>query len=171
MIDSLIQTISNPESTTKTDYIDFRSPDVQHKKTGKFNELIIYTDGASRGNPGKAGIGVAILDKDNHVVEELCRFIGRTTNNVAEYRAMILAAQKAIEYHAKKVIFKTDSELLVRQLNGIYQVKSPNILPLYHELMALLRKIPDWEARHVFREKNARADALANRGIDSSGPN
>ncbi|OQD45064.1 hypothetical protein BIY37_10455 [Candidatus Brocadia sapporoensis] len=131
------------------------------------SELIIHTDGASRGNPGKAGIGVAIFNEDYQLVEDVCRFIGKATNNVAEYQAMILAAQKAIVYRAKKVIFKTDSELLVRQLNGVYRVKSSNILSLYGDLVTLLNKIPIWKIQHVRREENIIADALANRGIDS----
>ena len=81
---------------------------------------------------------------------------------------MILAAQRAVAYNARNVTFKTDSELLVRQLNGAYRVKSQNILPLYHELTILLGKIPEWKIQHVRREENACADALANQGIDSS---
>ncbi|KKO19532.1 MAG: ribonuclease HI family protein [Candidatus Brocadia sp.] len=134
-----------------------------------FCKLIIHTDGASRGNPGKAGIGVAIFDKDYHLIEEVCGFLGETTNNVAEYQAMILAARKAVACHAKEVIFRTDSELLVRQLHGAYRVKSANILPLYQELVKLLDKIPAWKIQHVRREDNVIADALANQGIDSRG--
>jgi len=140
---------------------------IHQREKREFSELIIHTDGASRGNPGKAGIGVAIYDKSYRLVEEVCRFIGESTNNVAEYHAMILAVQKAIAYNAKKVTFKTDSELLVRQLNGIYRVKSPGLLPLYKELSIFLNKIPAWEIQHVSREENLRADALANKGIDS----
>lgn len=140
---------------------------IHQREKREFSELIIHTDGASRGNPGKAGIGVAIYDKNYRLVEEVCRFIGESTNNVAEYHAMILAVQKAISYNAKKAVFKTDSELLVRQLNGIYRVKSPGLLPLYKELSIFLNKIPAWEIQHVSREENLRADALANKGIDS----
>lgn len=139
-----------------------------HDRAKKPNELIIHTDGASRGNPGKAGIGVAIFDKGYNLIEEVCSFIGNATNNVAEYKAMILATQKAIDHNAKNVLFKTDSELLVKQLNGIYRVKNPNIQPLYAELAALLSKIPAWKVQHVYREENACADTLANRGIDES---
>lgn len=139
-----------------------------HDVAKKPIELIIHTDGASRGNPGKAGIGVAIFDKSHKLIEEVCRFIGNATNNVAEYKAMILATQKAIDHNAKSVLFKTDSELLVRQLTGVYRVKNENILPLYTELTALLRKIPAWKIQHVYREENTCADALANRGIDES---
>lgn len=168
MIDELFQEMLKKKKgkvSVDTCLIDRDLP--QQRQKG-FGELIIHTDGASRGNPGKAGIGVAIFDEKYHLVEEVCRFIGESTNNVAEYQAMIVAAQKAIVYNAKKVIFKTDSELLVRQLNGVYRVKSPNILSLYNELMKLLNKIPKWEIRHVRREENVIADNLANRGIDSS---
>lgn len=167
MIDTLIQEISHQKKEKKSDTIGLQQHSgMQHKK-GELNELIIHTDGASRGNPGKAGIGIVIYDKEHHIIEEACRYIGRSTNNVAEYRAMILAAQKAIHYDTKKVTFKTDSELLVRQLNGMYRVKSTSILPLYNELMALLHKIPAWKIQHVRREENIHADALANQGIDS----
>ena len=145
-----------------------RTTKLQSTNKKDVTDLVIHTDGASRGNPGKAGIGVAIFDKNYHLLEELCKFIGESTNNVAEYQAMILAAQKAVAYNARKVTFKTDSELLVRQLNGAYRVKSQNILPLYHELTILLGKIPEWKIQHVRREENVCADALANQGIDSS---
>ncbi len=141
---------------------------ISKRKEETCTEFIIHTDGASRGNPGKAGIGVAIYDKNYRPVDELCKFIGESTNNVAEYQAMILAAQKAVDYHAKKVTFKTDSELLVRQLNGIYRVRNPGIVSLYTELVTLLNKIPAWKIQHVPREENACADALANKGIDDA---
>ena len=141
--------------------------DASGHKQNDIHELIIHTDGASRGNPGKSGIGVAIFDKGHRLIEEACKFTGESTNNVAEYKAMILAAQLAITYNARKVTFKADSELLVRQLNGYYRVKSQNILPLYQELKALLEKIPDWKIQHVRREENECADNLANKGIDS----
>jgi ribonuclease HI len=167
MIDALLQNIL---------YKQGKEPDNNHqphhdtaRHTQKdVTDLIIHTDGASRGNPGKAGIGVAIFDKHYRLLEEICKFIGESTNNVAEYQAMILAAQKAVAYNARKVTFKTDSELLVRQLNGSYRVKSQNILPLYHELTILLGKIPEWKIQHVRREENVCADDLANQGIDSS---
>ena len=167
MIDALLQEIfwtkQGKEST------DIRQPhhETTRHKHKDVRELVMHTDGASRGNPGKAGIGVAIFDKNYHLIEEACKFIGESTNNVAEYQAMILAAQKAISYNAQKVTFRTDSELLARQLNGSYRVKSHNILPLYHELTVLLEKIPDWIIQHVRREENVCADTLANQGIDS----
>ncbi|CAG1022246.1 Bifunctional protein [Patescibacteria group bacterium] len=168
MLDTLFQEILKMEKAKEPADTCVPHRDIPHRGQKGFGELIIHTDGASRGNPGKAGIGVAIFNEDYQLVEDVSRFIGETTNNVAEYQAMILAAQKAIAYHAKKVNFKTDSELLVRQLNGVYRVKSPNILSLYNELTKLLNKIPAWKIHHVRREENVIADTLANRGIDSS---
>ena len=167
MIDTLFLEILKTKKTKESVDTCLQHRDIPQRGLKGLGELIIHTDGASRGNPGKAGIGVAIFDEKYQLVEEVCRFIGESTNNVAEYQAMILAAHKAIAYHAKKVNFKTDSELLVRQLNGVYRVKSPNILSLYNELTKLLNKIPAWKIHHVRREENVIADALANRGIDS----
>ncbi|MFN3531915.1 MAG: ribonuclease HI family protein [Candidatus Brocadia sp.] len=168
MVDALFQEMLKTEKVKEPIDSSLSRRDIPQQRQKGISELIIHTDGASRGNPGKAGIGVAIFNKDYHLIEEVCMFIGESTNNVAEYHAMMLAAQKAIAYHAKKVIFKTDSELLVRQLNGEYRVKSPNILPLYNDLMKLLSKLPAWKIQHVCREENVIADTLANRGIDLS---
>ncbi|MGQ3683598.1 MAG: ribonuclease HI family protein [Candidatus Loosdrechtia sp.] len=167
MIDSLIQNISCRAKGKGIEDTNVSHSATPHPKEGGFTHLIVHTDGASRGNPGEAGIGIVVFNKNYQIIEEICKYIGKSTNNVAEYQAMILAAQKAIDYNAKKVTFKTDSELLVRQLKGMYQVKSTNILPLYHKLIALLKKIPVWEIQHVRREENVGADALANQGIDS----
>ncbi len=134
----------------------------------KFRTLIIHTDGASRGNPGRAGAGIAIFDGNYHLVEEIGKFLGEATNNVAEYEAMILAAQKAVSYQPDKVIFKTDSELLVRQVKGIYRVKNPTLISLHKKLMTLFKTLRLWEISHVPREENSLADTLANRGIDSA---
>jgi len=166
-IDEFLRDIFTKQAKVPADSHQPRHETTRHKQKD-VTELIIHTDGASRGNPGKAGIGVAIFDKHYHLLEELCKFIGESTNNVAEYQAMILAAQKVVAYNARRVTFKTDSELLVRQLSGAYRVKNQNILPLYYELTILLGKIPEWKIQHVRREENVCADALANQGIDSS---
>lgn len=136
-----------------------------HRDTPK---LIIHTDGASRGNPGKAGIGVVIYDRDGQEVEEISDYIGETTNNVAEYKALIRAAQRALELGAEDVVFNLDSELVVKQIHHKYSVKSPNIIPLYKELQGMLKKFQKCEVAHVPRAKNAHADALANMGIDAT---
>ncbi len=140
----------------------------QRGKTSLSTEaLIIHTDGASRGNPGKAGIGILISNKDGKEVEEISEYIGETTNNVAEYKALITAVRRALELGAKDVVFKLDSELVVKQIHHKYSVKSPHLIPLYRELQDMLRKFHKWEVIHVPREENSRADALANMGIDS----
>ena len=167
MILSFLNIISATKSLEKKADTRKLSQGPQKSRQKEYTELIIHTDGASRGNPGMAGIGVAIFDKDYNVIDELCEFIGESTNNVAEYKAMILAAKKAISYNAKKVTFKTDSELLVRQLNNTYRVKNPGLLPLYKELRTLLGKISKWHIQHVRREENTCADTLANKGVDS----
>ena len=168
MVDTLLQDISKTKQGNEPVDTNMPHHTTTRRRHDSVREFIIHTDGASRGNPGKAGIGVAVFDKDYRLIEETCKFIGESTNNVAEYQAMILAAQKAIVYNAQKVTFKADSELMVRQLNGLYRVKSQNILPFYQELMILLNKIPAWKIQHVRREENVCADTLANQGIDSA---
>jgi ribonuclease HI len=129
--------------------------------------LILYTDGTSRGNPGEAGIGVVLKNKANKTIEEVGQFIGETTNNVAEYRALVEGLKRALARGTKGVEIFSDSELLVRQINGEYRVKSASLLPLYQEAMEILNGLSRWKIVHIPREKNARADALANMAIDS----
>lgn len=167
MLRSFFQELSGLKIEKK--FLDACLSDKTNNQTVKKSNriLIIHTDGAARGNPGNAGIGIAIYDKDYNLVETLSRFIGNATNNVAEYQALIVAAQEAINAQAKNVLFKTDSELVVKQINGIYKVKNVNLIPLHQKLISLLHTIPKWELRHVRREENAFADTLANQGIDS----
>lgn len=128
--------------------------------------VLVYTDGASRGNPGRAGIGVVICDREQNVLEEISEYIGETTNNVAEYRALISALEEVRKYHPKELEVFSDSELLVKQINGQYKVRSPLILPLYKEAKRLVETLPKWKIRHIPREENPLADALANRAVD-----
>ncbi|MGR3219816.1 MAG: ATP-dependent sacrificial sulfur transferase LarE [Candidatus Anammoxibacter sp.] len=142
--------------------------------SGSVTSLTVFTDGGSRGNPGKAGIGVAIYDNrfesdaSMTLLEEVAEYVGKTTNNVAEYKALIKALKTVVKYSPKEVAFKLDSELLVKQINGAYKVKSANMIPLYKEVKALLREIPKWKVVHIPREENSVADELANRGMDSA---
>ena len=129
------------------------------------SKLILYTDGASKGNPGDAGIGVVISDPDGNVVKEISEFIGRATNNVAEYEALICGLSQAAELGARSVEISTDSELLAMQLGGVYRVKSPRLQPLYEKAAALLRSFEHARISHVVRELNRRADQLANEGV------
>lgn len=128
--------------------------------------LVIYTDGGARGNPGPAGAGVSICDEAGHPKYEAGYFIGHTTNNVAEYTGLLRALDVAVSAGATAVLVKSDSELMVRQLNGEYRVKSENLKGIFDEIMKKLRAIGDWKVTHVYRESNERADELANRAMD-----
>ncbi len=134
----------------------------------KFDFLIVNVDGASKGNPGEAGIGVAVYDKDLNIVQKSCEYIGMATNNIAEYKALILGAKLAIEFNAKNTLFRSDSELLVKQIMGEYRVKNTQLISLYSEVQSLLGKLPEWEIKHVPREENKEADLLANKGVEMS---
>lgn len=127
--------------------------------------VVLYTDGAASGNPGPAGIGVVIADESGHVISELSEYIGRATCNVAEYTALVVGLEEAVRLGARRVTVCADSELLVRQLNGAYQVKSPSILRLYEQATKGLEALEEWKAVHVPREKNQRADSLARKAI------
>ena len=127
-------------------------------------KLTLFIDGASRGNPGHAGIGIRI-EADGEVLTEHCEYIGCTTNNVAEYRALIKGLEIAARFKANRVTVFSDSELVVRQMNGTYKVKSGGLLPLYQTAQMQSRTFDGFQIKHVRREKNKEADRLANRGI------
>ncbi len=129
--------------------------------------LVINADGGSRGNPGPSAIGVLICNAKGKVIDRIGECIGRATNNVAEYRAMIRGAERAVELGAGHVTFCVDSELLAKQVSGEYKTRSRNLVPLLIELRGLLDRIPEWQVRHVPRKQNARADALVNRALDA----
>lgn len=123
--------------------------------------LRIAIDGASRGNPGPAGIGVVFYNDDDEVVREVGEFIGETTNNVAEYKALIRGLEEALKMGAREIRVQTDSELLARQVSGVYRVKSANLMPLYITARSLFAKFKEARVAHVRRELNAHADRLA----------
>ena len=127
--------------------------------------LTIFSDGASKGNPGDAAIGVVISDEHGAVLREIGQYIGTATNNAAEYSALIRGLKEAAALGAEAIEISTDSELLARQLTGVYRVKSPNLIPYYEEAVLLLRGFERVSVTHVFRESNKRADELANLGI------
>jgi ribonuclease HI len=124
--------------------------------------LTLYADGSSRGNPGPAGAGVVILDRNGKVVREISRFLGHATNNEAEYHAFIIALENARELEADAIQIRVDSELLARQVNGYYQVKSAKLKPLYKKAKELLVFFKQVDIQHVGRDLNNRADMLAN---------
>jgi ribonuclease HI len=128
-------------------------------------KLIINTDGLSKGNPGTAAIGATIKDERGKMLATISQRIGVTTNNVAEYKALIAALQKAIKLKATQVEVRADSELMIKQLNGRYKIKSIGLRPLYLESMQLLAKFEGVKLTHIPRELNTAADKLANDAV------
>jgi ribonuclease HI len=128
--------------------------------------LEIHIDGASRGNPGEAGFGVHVARADGTELASLYGYLGRATNNVAEYQALIHALRYALEHGARRVRIFSDSELVVRQIDGSYRVKHPDMQPLHREATALLARFDEARLSHVRREQNREADRLANRALD-----
>lgn len=128
----------------------------------------LYTDGASRGNPGNGGIGVVLYDEDGNVFATAKEFLGVCTNNEAEYRALILGLNEALKRKCRGLSIFLDSELLVRQINGIYRVKNKNLQCLMKEVRKLLSFLDEYTVEHVKRSKNKVADQLANDAIDEA---
>jgi len=126
----------------------------------------VYIDGGARGNPGPAAAGVVICDDDRAVLHEAGIFLGRATNNVAEYQALLAGLKAAARLGAADVTIVSDSELLVRQMNGQYRVKSEHLRPLHEEAQAMARGFRRCAFRHVRREDNTHADRLVNEAIN-----
>ncbi|HPF95334.1 MAG: ribonuclease HI family protein [Candidatus Magasanikbacteria bacterium] len=129
-------------------------------------QLIVRTDGGARGNPGPAGFGAVIEDANGKVLEEHAVFLGRKTNNQAEYAGAIFALRRAGELGATEVTLYSDSELMIKQANGEYKVKHPNVVPLFQDLFRAERVIGKVKYIHVRREQNKHADALSNKAMD-----
>ena len=128
-------------------------------------EIILFIDGASKGNPGAAGIGVLVTDADGQTITEIGEGIGQTTNNVAEYKALIRGLEEARARGARRVVVHTDSQLMARQMEGRYKINAPHLKALQQEATALCRLFPGGVTlTHILREGNARADQLANQG-------
>jgi ribonuclease HI len=131
-------------------------------------KLVIHVDGGARGNPGPAAAAASIAREDGELLDEATELLGAASNNVAEYRAVLLALRRARELGASEVELINDSELVAKQLNGEYKVKHPAMLALFTEVRSALRGFERWSIRSVPREQNARADALVNRALDRS---
>ena len=125
-------------------------------------------DGGSRGNPGPASYGVVIRDPRGQIVAKLKKYIGRSTNNVAEYYGLIAALDYAQQHGIRALQVQSDSELLVRQMRGQYKVKSPELRPLYERARKMAQTFDSFKIEHVYREQNAEADALANEALDET---
>ncbi|MBV9341122.1 MAG: ribonuclease HI family protein [Acidobacteria bacterium] len=133
------------------------------------NHLIAHTDGGARGNPGPAGYGVIIHDSKGQKVAALSKYLGRQTNNVAEYQALIAALEYAVSKGPKALKVISDSELLVRQIQGIYKVKEPTLRDLYGRACQLIAQLEWFVIEHVLRGHNREADQLANEAMDQAG--
>lgn len=131
-------------------------------------EWLLMVDGAARGNPGKAGCGAAICDESGVTVQELSRYLGETTNNVAEYEALLMGLEALIALGKKNIRVQSDSQLMVRQLNGQYRVRDAKLQLLFERARNLLRHFDRCTILHVRREANKLADKLANRGIEDA---
>jgi len=136
-------------------------------KEVRLKRAVIYADGASRGNPGPAAIGVTIKDKRGKLITFISQRIGKTTNNQAEYRAIIAALEEATKLGVNQVEIHSDSELVVRQINGEYRVKKATLKPLYQQVKQLLGSLEGFTITHILRHQNAEADNLANKALNS----
>lgn len=131
-------------------------------------KLIVHVDGGARGNPGPAAAACVITSPDGELVDERAQLLGTVTNNVAEYRALLLGLARARELGADEVEVVGDSELIAKQVQGLYKVKHPSMRPLYLEAMQALRSFQRWSIRTVPRAQNADADALVNQALDQA---
>jgi len=129
---------------------------------------ILMVDGAARGNPGESGCGAVICDENGTVVREICRYLGHATNNVAEYEGLLMGLEGVLQLGGRRVRVQSDSQLLVRQLNGLYRVRDNKLKKLYGKALDLLRQFDSYRIIHVARENNRAADRLANRAIDET---
>jgi ribonuclease HI len=129
-------------------------------------EAVLWTDGAARGNPGPAGIGAILKRPSGEVLYSGSEYLGHTTNNVAEYKAVLLGLAAALDKGVEHVEVRADSELLIKQLKGLYRVKAPGLKPLFEEARKLVSRFKSVKLTHIRRELNAEADRLANHGVD-----
>jgi ribonuclease HI len=131
-------------------------------------KVVVNVDGGSRGNPGPAAIAAVVQDASGEVLEERSERIGKATNNVAEYRALLLGIERAAAFGAGELELVGDSELIVRQVNGKYKVKDATMRELHTEVKRALSDFDEWSIRHVRREENAEADRLVNEALDGA---
>ncbi len=131
-----------------------------------YNRLLIYTDGAARGNPGESGAGVVLKTPEGEEVGRFGRYLGKGTNNFAEYQALLLGLQHAQEFGANDITILSDSDLLVRQLVGEYRVRAAHLRVLFDEAQEMLAEFDKYQIKRIERDKNKEADSMANRAID-----
>ncbi len=130
--------------------------------------IVIWVDGAARGNPGPAAIGAVIKDEHGATLARISQRIGKTTNNQAEYRALIAALEKAVQLGARRVSVYSDSELVVRQITGRYRVKKAELKPLFQKVTQLQSRLESFSIGHIPRRQNTEADRLTNAALDAA---
>lgn len=167
-VDHLFRRLTNaiemgnvPQSQTHSEEID----DNGLEYGDGVERAVLHCDGASSGNPGPAGVGMVLTDLDGTEFQAWGIPIGKATNNVAEYRALIAGLQRALKINVKSIKVLSDSQLMVRQLNGDYRVKSSNLKPLYRRAKKLFQQFDEWSIEHVDRELNSRADEIAKKQV------
>jgi probable phosphoglycerate mutase len=131
----------------------------------------LFADGGSRGNPGPAAGGAVLLAEDGTVLREIGEYVGIATNNVAEWRGLLAGLEAALELGVEELAIRLDSELVVRQLTGVYRVKHPDLIPLAARARKLLARLRSVDIAHVRRKENAAADAVVNRVLDEKAAN
>ena len=131
-------------------------------------KVVVHVDGGARGNPGPAAAGAVVSTPDGEVIADAAEPIGVATNNVAEYRGLLLGLRKARELGASEIEVVNDSELVAKQVNGTYKVKHPDMKPLHAAALQALRDFERWSIRSVPRAQNAAADALVNQALDAA---
>jgi ribonuclease HI len=141
-----------------------------HEAPGRgSNKVTLYVDGSCKGNPGEGGAGVVIKDEQGRTVSHVKRYLGSVTNNIAEYQALILGLQEAQRLGSKEVEIYLDSELVVKQINGLYRVRDSKLKTLEGEVRRLLGHFARWVMRHIPREENREADRLAREAVRDKG--
>jgi ribonuclease HI len=146
--------------------VELARPRPKPKAVGAGARLKLFTDGASRGNPGEAGVGVLVEDESGHILKRHARYLGKATNNQAEYEALLDGIDIALSLGVQELSIFADSELLVKQLSGEYRVKNPDLQVKFARAKSMLSGVKSVIIRHIPREKNKEADALANEAID-----
>lgn len=129
---------------------------------------VLFCDGGARGNPGPAGSGAVLKTIEGKPIAQATVYLGVTTNNVAEYRGILLGLKLALDHHIEHIDIRLDSELVVKQLRGEYKVRHPGLQPLWYEARQLLTRFPQWQLSHIPRELNKDADKLVNDVIDKN---
>jgi len=168
---SFLESVARFAGAVEAD-VEFVRPKATAGETGgagrvRYGRLILHTDGASIGNPGPAGAGGVLSAPDGTVVEEFHEHLGRATNNVAEYEAVRIGLSKAIDWGARSVLVRLDSELVANQLSGRFRVRDPKLLEAYLKVESLLSRLDEVEFETIPREQNTRADQLAQIGARS----